>query len=127
MGLTERFDESMLLLKALLANNLNISYQPVNVARKNNLAERLLSNESTRQMLVEANRADMELYNFVRNELFPSFQKEYGTELGADLAQYQQNRDKNFNTRNITLSRLKQYLIYKPALYLYRKGVGTSS
>jgi hypothetical protein len=123
VGLTERFDESMLLLKALMANNLNISYQPVNVARKNALAERLLSTESTRQMLIEANQADLELYDFVKKELFPSFQREYGPNLETNLATYQNNRDKNFNTRNITLSRMKQYLIYKPLLYLYRRGV----
>src|SRR6266498_3909797 len=57
VGLTERFDESMLLLKALVANDLNISYKPVNVARDNNIAECLLSTESTRQLLIEANQA----------------------------------------------------------------------
>lgn len=123
IGLTERFDESMMLLKALLAKNLNISYKPVNVARKNLIAENLLSNEKTRQMLMDANRADLELYDFVKKELYPGFQREYGPKLETDVSNYHNNRDKNFNSRNITLSRLKQYLIYKPALYLYRKGI----
>src|SRR3989304_3570927 len=39
VGLTERFDESMVLLKALVADNLNISYKPVNVAPQKALAE----------------------------------------------------------------------------------------
>jgi hypothetical protein len=123
VGLTERFDESMVLLKALVAENLNISYKPVNVARKNALAERLLSTESTRQMLIEANQADSELYNFIKKELYPAFQREYGSNLERDLVDYQQNRDNNFQSGNITLSRLKQYLIYKPMLYLHRRGV----
>jgi len=123
VGLTERFDESMVLLKALLANNLNISYKSVNTARKNILAERLLSTESTRQMLIEANQADLELYDFVKKELYPTFQREYGSKLETDVANYQQNRDNNFNAQNITLSRWKQYLIYQPLLYLYRRGV----
>jgi hypothetical protein len=76
VGLTERFDESMVLLKALMAHHLNISYKPVNVARDNSLAESLLSNERTRQMLIEANQADLELYNFVRQELYPTFQQD---------------------------------------------------
>lgn len=121
--LTERFDESMLLLKALVANDLNISYKPVNVARDNNIAERLLSTESTRQLLIEANQADLELYNYVKKELYPSFQREYGPNLESDVIEYQKNREKNFNTRNITLSRLKQFLIYKPLLYMNRRGV----
>jgi hypothetical protein len=123
VGLTERFDESMVLLKALVATNLNISYEPVNVARKNNLAERLLSTESTRQMLIEANQVDLELYNFARQELYPAFQRAYGPNLERDVTNYQQNRANNFQSQNITLSRLKQYLIYKPLLYLHRRGV----
>jgi len=123
VGLTERFDESMVLLKALVADNLNISYKPVNVARKNALAERLLSTESTRQMLIEANQADLELYNFIKKELYPAFQREYGPNLERDVVDYQQGRENNFHSRNITLSRLKQYLIYKPMLYLHRRGV----
>jgi hypothetical protein len=123
VGLTERFDESMLLLRALVANNLNISYQPVNVARDNNIAERLLSTESTRQLLIEANQADLELYHFVTKELYTSFQREYGPGLESAVIDYQKNRAKNFNSRNITLSRLKQYLIYKPLLYMDRRGL----
>lgn len=122
IGLTEQFDESMMLLKALMAKNLNISYQPVNVARKNSIAQTLLSNEKTKQMLIEANQADLELYDFVKNELYPGFQREYGPKLEFDVANYH-NRDKIFNNRNITLSRIKQYLLYKPVLYLYRKGI----
>ena len=123
VGLTERFDESMVLLKALMASDLNISYKRVNVARSNTLAESLLSTEGTRQMLIEANQADLELYNFVSQELYPTYQQEYGPSLAEDVARYQQTRDTNFNYGNLTLSRLKQYIFYKPLLYLYRKGV----
>jgi hypothetical protein len=123
VGLTEHFDESMVLLKALLVDNLNISYRPVNVARTNNLAERLLSTESTRQMLIEANQADLELYKFARTELYPSSQRQYGSRLEKDVIDYQQNREKDFNMLNLSLSRLKQYLIYRPFLNLYRSGI----
>jgi len=123
VGLVERFDESMLMLKELRSKNLNISYERVNTASSNNIAKELLSNEKTRQMLVEANRLDQELYDFVRQELYPTYQREYGSKLERDVANYQQNRDVNFNIWNLNLSRLKQYLIYKPLLYLHRKGV----
>jgi len=123
VGLTERFDESMVLLKALIANQLNISYKPVNVARNNTLAEQLLATESTRQMLIEANQADLALYNFVRQELYPTYQQEYGLALEEDVVRYQQTRDNNFNYTNLTLSRLKQHVLYKPLLYLHRRGI----
>lgn len=123
VGLTERFDESMVLLKALMANNLDISYRPVNVARSNTLAESLLSTESTRQMLIEANQADLELYDYVKQEYYPTYQREYGPSLEADVARYRQTRSNNFNYWNLALCRLKQYMLYKPLLYLYRRGV----
>ncbi len=106
-----------------MANELNISYRRVNVARSNTLAESLLSTESTRQMLIEANQADLELYSFVTQELYPSFQREYGPSLEADVARYRQTRGNGFNYLNLTLSRLKQYLVYKPLLCLHRRGV----
>jgi len=123
VGLAERFDESMVLLRALMANNLNISYRRVNVARSNTLAQSLLSTESTRQMLIEANQADLELYNFVTQELYPTYQREYGPSLEADVARYQQTQSNNFNYWNLTLCRLKHYMLYKPLLYRYRRGI----
>ena len=95
-----------------MANDLNISFRRVNVARSNTLAQSLLSNESTRQMLIEANQANLELYNFIRQKLYPTFQREYGPSLEADVARYQQTRGNNFNFRNLTLSRLKQSMLY---------------
>lgn len=120
IGLTERFDESMVLLKGLRANNLNISYRRVNVASDNTIAQKILSDHSTRQMLIEANRIDQELYDYVRQELYPFYQSEYGPSLESDVTQYQQTRENNFNQLNLTMSRLKQFALYKPLLYLYR-------
>jgi hypothetical protein len=123
VGLTERYDESMLMLKALLANDLNISYKRVNVARDNTIKDRLLNTESTRQLLIEAQQADLELYNYVREEIYPSFQREYGSSLDEDVASYQKNRINNYNNRNLTLSRLKHFILYKPLLHLNRWGL----
>lgn len=123
VGLTDRFDESMLLLKSLIAGKLNIAYRRVNVASSNTIAQELLSTERTRQLLIEANRSDLALYDFVRHELYPAFQRTYGPKLGEAVARYQQDRDKDFNQRNLALSRLKQHAVYKPLLALYRRGV----
>jgi len=123
VGITERFDESMILLKDLIVPDLNISYRPVNVARSNTLAQQLLSTARTRQLLIEANQADIELYNFVKQELYPTYQQEYGDSLQSDVLDCQQNGGHKFNQWNLTLSRMKQYLGYKPLLYLARKGV----
>ena len=126
VGLTERFDESMVMLKGLLANDLDISYRRVNVARDKSLARSLLANERTAEMLIEAQKADMELYHYVKHEYYPAQQREYGPSLEADVARYQQTRRNSFNYLNLTLCRLKHYVLYKPFLYLNRKGVSVA-
>ncbi|HET9906300.1 MAG TPA: hypothetical protein VFQ23_06655 [Anaerolineales bacterium] len=127
IGLTERFDESMLLLKGLRAKNLNISYQRINVATNNSIAQKILSDEKTRQLLIEANRVDQQLYDYVSQELFPLWQKEYGPSLANDLVNYQQTREGSFNQWNLTTSRLKQFMVYRPLIYLYRLSTGRKS
>ncbi len=123
VGLTERFDESMVLLKALLANDLNISYRRVNVARDKSLARDLLEDDATRQLLIDAQQADLELFDYVRRELYPTFQREYGSTLDADVARYRQSQGNGFNNWNLTLCRLKHYALYNPLLHLNRRGV----
>lgn len=123
VGLAEHFDESMVLLKALMANDLNISYKRVNVARDNTIKERLLTTESTRQLLLEAQQVDRELYDYVRQELFPTYRRAYGPSLEEDVARFRQTQGNSFNYRNLTLCRLKHYMLYKPLLYLNRKGI----
>ena len=123
VGLTERFDESMVMLKGLVENNLNISYKRVNVAENNFIKNSLLSNEATHELLFEANQADLELYEYVQRELYPCLQQEYGLTLERDLRSYRQNQNKDFNKWNLTLSRLKQYLLYKSMHYLYRREI----
>lgn len=118
VGLTERFDESLIMLKAQLASDLNIAYKRVNVARDKSLASRLLSDSTSRQLLVEANRADLELYDFVRSEVYPAFQTAYGPTLATDVARFRQRQVGDFNNVNLTLSRLKQYMLYRPVLRL---------
>jgi hypothetical protein len=120
VGLTERFDESMVLLKALRANDLDIAYSPVNVAKKGSIAASLLEDERSRQALVDANQADLVLYEYVSDELFPALERAYGTGLEETVREYKSASAKTFNRRNLTLSRLKRHGLYRPALRLYR-------
>ena len=120
VGLTDRFDESMVLFKGLRAPSLDISYRRVNVATDNTLTQRLLSDERTRAMIEAANRVDLDLYEFVRKDWYPRFQEAYGSSLEADVAKFQAVSG-DFNDRNITLARIKHYSLQKPLLFLYRQ------
>ena len=83
----------------------------------------LLENGTTRQMLIEAQQADLQLYEYVRRELYPAFQREYGPRLEADVARYRESQSNGFNLWNLTACRLKHYAFYDPLLRLYRRGI----
>lgn len=120
VGLTEHFDESLVLLRALRAPDLDIGYSRVNVARRNSLAEDLLADATTRQALVDANQADLELYRHAQDEIFPAAQREYGPSLAEAVAAFQRRQHGAWNRRKLTACRAKTYLMYKPALRFYR-------
>ncbi|MFB3737378.1 MAG: hypothetical protein ACE14W_00255 [Candidatus Velamenicoccus archaeovorus] len=121
VGLTERFDESLLLLKALVADDLDLSYEPVNVAGDRRIADELLTNEETRQLLVDSQKVDLELYDYVEHELFPAYRRAYGPSLEEDVERFRATQSRRFDRRNLTLARLKHYLVYKPSVRLLRK------
>jgi hypothetical protein len=119
VGTTERFDESMVLLKALRAPDLDIRYEKVNVAKSSEVAKRLLSDPATRRMIVDANQADLELYEYVQRELYPTYQAAYGPSLDDAVAKYRSG-EHAFNRRRLAMFGLKQRLVLRPALRLYR-------
>ncbi len=146
VGLTERFNESLLLLKVIVANNLNIAYKRMNVAEGDTAAKRLLASEQGRAMLREGNEADHALYEFVQQEWYPRYQQAYGRTLAEDVARYQETLSQfshrpvslafmskprlfkllllldmePYNGRNVTLSLLKKYLLYRSKMQLDR-------
>lgn len=125
MGLTERYDESMLLLRHRIAPDLNISYRPVNVASKRSVSQRLLADDRRRVIIEEAQASDIELLRRVKEELWPEYVEEYGPTFEADLADYRSSPG-DFNNWKIVLSRVKTYAVYKPALYLHRRRIRSS-
>jgi hypothetical protein len=119
VGLTERFDESMLLLKQIVCSKLNIGYESKNVSRDNTIARELLSSHRIKSMLIEANQADVELYQFVSRELLPAYIRQYGGTWENDLSKYRHDRGRPDQTR-IAVNRLYRNIIYRPALRFYR-------
>jgi hypothetical protein len=120
VGLTERFDESIVLLQAQRAPDLNIAYAPVNVARSSDIAKGLLADPRTRQMIVDANAADLELYDHVVHAIYPAQQRAYGASLPSTVATFREGVQQRYDRRNLALYGLKQRAMLKPTLRLYR-------
>ena len=120
VGLTERFDESVVLLQALRAPDLDIAYAPENVAKKSDVAKRLLADPGTRRMIEEANEADLELYDHVVREVYPVQQAAYGDSLAGSVASFREDLGKGYDRRNLALYGVKQRMLLMPTIRLYR-------
>ena len=87
VGLVERFDESLVILRRrYTAKSLNILYRSKHVAKTNELKNELLANPATRRRLEESNDIDTLLYKYVFDKLYPKYRAEYGDALESDVA-----------------------------------------
>jgi hypothetical protein len=78
VGLMERFDESMLILEKLFPYPLRLHYQPRHVAKDNTAKQEVLDNPASRELLHRGNQLDIELYSFVRDELYLAYRERAG-------------------------------------------------
>ena len=117
VGLLERFDESLLLLRGLLAPELNPAYRRANTAGSNRLAKELLADPASRERLASLVRGEQELYAWVRDELYPRQVAAYGAErLAADLARFAPDPSRGFDAMNDRLNRAVWKLWLGPAV-----------
>jgi hypothetical protein len=121
VGLSERFDESLVVFKNRASSySLNVRYNSRNVATDNKIKNQLLGDSRTKACLVEANNLDLSLYEFVSQELYPRQKQEYGDTLSSDLAAFQQANHGLPIDWNLISSFLKRRLVYNPILYCYQ-------
>jgi len=115
VGLVERFDESLLLLRHWLDDpRLDIRYQAKNVARRNVIRKRIWNDPDAMKRLTEANRLDMRVYRHVVDEIYPRQVAAYGPRIEHDLAEFQNtNRAPRKYPRQLP-SLLLREMIFRP-------------
>lgn len=125
VGLIERFDASLVLFRSRMAEyNVDVRYTSVNTAEDNTIKNAVLSDPRSRQMLLEANRLDMELYREVETRIFPRQVLDYAGSLEEDMAGFKTSKDMARRTARAWLGVVHRNLIYKPVLHGYRKLCG---
>ena len=112
VGITEKFDESMILLKELVCKELKLIKLRKNVSRVNSYAKRIFQDKSNIRLIKELNLEDIELYNYVKKNIFPGYLKCIKHKISKDLDVL--NIKNNGFTRNILLSRFYRNVVYKP-------------
>lgn len=80
VGLVERFAESIIVFRALCPYKIDARYERRHVAKDNAAKKQVLENPDTRRLLEESNVLDLELYEFVRDVIYPAQLKRAGLE-----------------------------------------------
>ncbi len=81
IGLTEELSLTLQLFKIMAPYPININYRKKIVARDNQIKKRILENPEYMRILEEYNNLDIQLFDYIRKELFPHYLKTYQDQL----------------------------------------------
>ena len=114
-GLTEQFDESLILFRKWVNRDLfDIGYAPVNVASKNEIRQKIMSNESQFALIQESNQLDTKLYDYVKSEIYPRQKIEFGPGLAEATASFKRSLPGAGNTSLKSISgRMKRNILFR--------------
>lgn len=121
VGLVERFDESLLLLRqAHPCAEWDLFYRPQNIGRSNPLRDQLRADRRVWAELEEANQADRQLYRHACEILFPKQVAQYRGTLADDARALGRSRDGMRANCRRQLRRVANRLmrnVYDPAIF----------
>lgn len=124
VGIVEKFDEFLILLKKKLEpSKFRAGYKMQNVAKIGSPVRADINQQFDRyhQKIIERNLLDIELYNYIKNEVLPKERKAYGSTFEHDVAQFKKlERGYAYNLL-IYLDYVCRKCYYKPAFTLIRK------
>ena len=128
VGLTDAFDESLLMLGRWLGDpDFRPEYRPVNrLADKSRARDAAreqadlgyLDDPAVRARLLEMNALDQQVYDFAVREFFDRQRLAYGAALAADVAALRQRNNAITDWSEPLSARLLRNWVYKPALVL---------
>lgn len=117
IGLTEKFNESLIGLKGVIQNNFDITYgKPKMQVRDDSLKNELLVEkyESLYPFYKEQNDLDIKLYDFVKDKLYP-------IQVKNSVQKLVLKKEDKSNNLGVWQFKLKQNLLYKPYVYITKK------
>ena len=113
VGLTERFDESLLLMKDVLEiPEFDVRYQRKNETPQTKVKRAF--DDQLKEEIKARNQLDIELYRFVTEEIYPTYQKNYNGDLSKELETFEKVND-NFSYHKVRKAATiaYRYLVYR--------------
>jgi hypothetical protein len=116
VGLVERFNESLVLLRRWSGTNeLDVRYRSRNIATNNRIKKRLLTDPATVARIKECHAADSKLYAYTRDVIYPRQKERFGPRLAAAL----QELEDSLPGRTVLsftqfVASAKRNILYKP-------------
>jgi hypothetical protein len=122
VGLQERFDESLLLLRRWVGDaDFDIEYRSRNIASSKDVRRRLMDDPRIVELIRAHHAEDERLYRFARDTIYPRQVAEYGPPLADDLAALRaQLPAPQRRVVARALGSLKRGLLYKPLARVLR-------
>ena len=118
VGLMERFNESLILMRRWFDNSrLDIRYRPKNVMKDNSVKRRMLDDSANRSKLEAANQEDIKLYEFVTESFYPEQIRQYGPSLHSDVWEFEATNVRPRPYPRQIRSLLIREMVYKPLAY----------
>ncbi len=114
IGLVERFDESVVMLRRLLAPELNPAYRRTNVAGRNDVARELLADPVKRERLAELVRGEQILYDWVCKEWYPRQVAAAGDMLAGEVERFAADPGRGFTAFGVHLDRARMKFWLNP-------------
>ena len=115
VGTTELFDKSLLILRKMLGNNLEVRYEKKRVSKRDKIG--ILNdrkNVEVLEKLHEINKLDFQLHDYVKHSLFSKYQEKFGEVTENDIDEFRKmNVGFRFNRINVQLFKIAKYIFYE--------------
>ena len=126
VGLTERFDESLILMRqALRLGHFDARYERKNASPRHQPPRReqaYREDPGVLRKVASQNRLDLELYAFAQDTLYPEYERRYGEGLRVDVARLRADMAHfHFNVRRRYMWALYRKVVYQPLELMARR------
>ena len=127
VGLTEKFDESLLIFQEKLNSDLKRSgYEKSNVTKEETGKDRIITFDSLRESekvrVLENNQLDSELYQYTSSVIFNNYLKSYNENLNSRLIEFN-NQQFDFNLNKVALIKNKIFRRYLNLVCVTKKSL----